>query len=273
MYSKLKIFVTLLTVMLFLLSSLVQAETASASAPLQASNLTELELTIQAELAKKSDSITITYTAKDTEDSKSYVQAIKNTIDLAQRNLEEELYWNMKDLSMNMKGSIGNITITLTPQYLTSVEQDQYVDNEVDRILKEILTPNMNNLEKEAAIHDYVVSNTSYENLDDIGHTAYSALFNKKAVCQGYAILTNKLLNKAGITSRLVVGYINDDPAQTHMWNAVSIDSNWYMLDTVFDDPTPDHPGVQSTKYFNVTNEALLKMGHTWVESDYPIAK
>ncbi|WP_261303567.1 transglutaminase domain-containing protein [Paenibacillus andongensis] len=273
MYSKFRMAIALLTMVLFLVTTNVNAETAYASSSnLQAGNLTELEETLQSELAKKPESIIITYTSRESKDSASYIQGIKNAISHTQSSLEEELFWNMKSLSYKMKGSIGNITITLKPEYLTTIEQDNFVNKEIDRILGEILTTEMTPFEKEAAIHDYVVSHTSYEDLDEIGHTAYSALYNKKAVCQGYAILTNLLLKKVGIDSKLVVGYLNDDPAQSHMWNVVNIEDNWHMLDTVFDDPAPDKPGVQSTDYFNITNESLLSLGHTWVESDYPVA-
>ncbi|OCT13260.1 hypothetical protein A8709_01135 [Paenibacillus pectinilyticus] len=276
MRNKFNVSIALFVLVMFLISTTTayaaSGSDSSTSVAVAAKDVTELEATIQSELAKKPEVITILFTAKAPKDATSYLQGVKDAIQHAQSSLNEELYWNMKSLSYKMKGSIGNLKITLEPSYLTTNEQDQFVNEEVDRILDKILTSKMTPFEKEKAIHDYVVSHTSYEDLGEIGHTAYSALYNNKAVCQGYAILTNMLLGKAGIESHLVVGYINDDPDQSHMWNEVKIDDNWYMLDTVFDDPTPDHPGVQSTDYFNVTNEALSAMGHTWEVNDYPVA-
>ncbi|OPH51232.1 hypothetical protein BC351_35055 [Paenibacillus ferrarius] len=270
MFTKFKMLVVSSAICLFVLTTSVHAEASSTQA--EVNTQPKLEQTIKEELAKKSATITITYTSKDMKDSASYLQGIRDSIDHARETVREDLFWDLKSLSYKMKGSVGNLTITLTPEYLTTAEQDAYVNKEVDRILGDILKPDMSDFQKESAIHDYVVSTTSYEDLGEIGHTAYSALYNHKAVCQGYAILTYKLLAKAGIESHLVVGYLNGDPAQTHMWNQVHIENNWYMLDTVFDDPTPDQPGVQSRAYFNVTNAALKGLGHTWVESDYPIA-
>ncbi|MDR6555135.1 transglutaminase domain-containing protein [Paenibacillus qinlingensis] len=272
MRNKLYLSLALFTLFIFMVSTTVSAATSissSTNSVVEVNDLVELEAALQEELAKKPQEITILYTAKGPTNSTSYLQGVKDTIHEAQSGLAEELFWNMKSFTYSMKGSIGKLKITLHPEYLTTLEQDQYVDEEVDRILSEIITAKMTPFEKELAIHDFVVSHTSYEDVGEIGHTAYSALYNKKAVCQGYAILTNLLLNKAGITSHLIVGYINDDVEQPHMWNEVNIEDNWYMLDTVFNDSTSN----PSMDYYNVTSKALKGMKHTWEESDYPVAE
>ena len=83
------------------------------------------------------------------------------------------------------------------------------------------------------AIHDYVVKHVSYDTSYK-AYTAYEALVNRSAVCQGYALLTYQLLKEAGIENHFVTGTGDGQP---HAWNLVKIENKWYHLDTTFDDP------------------------------------
>jgi hypothetical protein len=112
-----------------------------------------------------------------------------------------------------------------------------------------------------------VVSSLKYDvDLGDGCYSAYTALISKKAVCQAYSLLTHKLLNKAAIENRLISGKAND---RDHMWNMVRLDGAWYHLDTTFDDPIPDRPGVSSSDYFNIT-DAVMSKDHSWDTTLYP---
>ena len=69
-------------------------------------------------------------------------------------------------------------------------------------------------------------------------YSAYAALFLGRAVCQGYSLLTYKMMWEAGIEARIV-----DGEAMNHSWNMVNICGNWYHLDVTWDDPVPDVSG------------------------------
>ena len=63
----------------------------------------------------------------------------------------------------------------------------------------------------------------------------------KKAVCQGYSMLFKKMCDIAGLKSELLVGYVRTEPYQVgtagildHAWNAVWIDSAYYLLDATW---------------------------------------
>lgn len=63
----------------------------------------------------------------------------------------------------------------------------------------------------------------------------------KKAVCQGYAMLFKKMCDIAGLKSELVAGYVRTEPYQVgtagkldHAWNAVWLDSAYYLLDATW---------------------------------------
>ncbi|MEH6978148.1 transglutaminase domain-containing protein, partial [Bacillus pseudomycoides] len=109
----------------------------------------------------------------------------------------------------------------------------------------------------------HVSYDTSYK-----AYTAYEALVNRSAVCQGYTLLTYQLLKEAGIQSHIVTGM---GDGQAHAWNLVNIDGKWYHLDTTFDDPVPDKEGRVTYSYFNMSDEQLSK-DHSWDRSKYPAA-
>jgi hypothetical protein len=70
---------------------------------------------------------------------------------------------------------------------------------------------------------------------------AVKVLTDKQAVCEGYARLFKSLCDHAGIRSEIVTGYARADISRTenkfrsnHSWNAVCIDSTWYLLDATW---------------------------------------
>ena len=60
----------------------------------------------------------------------------------------------------------------------------------------------------------------------------YAALVDKKAVCQGYALLFYRLALENNIDARLIAGLGNGGP---HGWNIVKIGNCYYNLDSTWD--------------------------------------
>jgi transglutaminase/protease-like cytokinesis protein 3 len=125
----------------------------------------------------------------------------------------------------------------------------------------------MNDYEKEKTIHDYIVSNIAYDT-DLINYTAYDALTQGKAVCQGFSLLTYRMMQDVGIETRIVDGIAG---GESHVWNEVKLDGEWYHLDTTWDDPIPFVQGRVLYSYFNVTDDVLRK-DHSWQSSSFPVA-
>lgn len=80
--------------------------------------------------------------------------------------------------------------------------------------------------ERLLAAYDYLKDNVSYsQNINDIiTHTAYSAFFNGSAVCEGYAKAYKIMLDEMGIPNEIAVN-------ETHAWNMVQCDGEWYFVD------------------------------------------
>lgn len=123
--------------------------------------------------------------------------------------------------------------------------------------------------EKELALHDYLVEHVEYDTTrsGEDCHTAYGALINGTAVCDGYAESFQTLMEMVGIQCHRVVGTGNQEP---HSWNIVLLDGAWYNVDVTWDDPVGTFNTV-SHKYFNVT-DGELSQDHMWERVNYPMA-
>jgi hypothetical protein len=161
----------------------------------------------------------------------------------------------------------NEIKISFTITYLESKLQTGYVETQVQLILGEIIKPDMNVYQKEKAIHDYIVSHIAYDT-KLANYTAYAAIAKGKTVCQGFALLTYRMLADVGIESRIEEGYAG---GESHAWNAVNLEGKWFLLDTTWDDPIPFKKGRVLYNYYNVT-DAQLQKDHSWTKSAYPAA-
>ena len=121
--------------------------------------------------------------------------------------------------------------------YLSSLEQEEKVDEEVSNLLKSLDLSNKTDYQKVKAIYDYICSNVTYDhdNLNDesysLKYTAYAALINKTAVCQGYASLFYRLALDAGVDTRVISG----EAGGPHAWNIVKLNGKYYNLDSTWD--------------------------------------
>ena len=88
-------------------------------------------------------------------------------------------------------------------------------------------------------------------------YSAYGALVEGKAVCEGYAKAMQWLLTSASIPATVIRGYSTENQT-AHMWNLVEINGAHYYLDPTWND-NDKHPQYA---YFNITS-ADLKRTHT----------
>lgn len=143
------------------------------------------------------------------------------------------------------------------------------------QLANSLFAQDMPDYRKELLIHDWLVNNCRYNTQDTsapISHVAYSGLVSGNPVCQGYAEAALILFQAAGIPIDYVPGDGTNSSGKTesHAWNCVQIQGQWYMLDITWDDPT-SQGGVDTLRYdyFNLTSSALAS-DHTWVQSDFP---
>ncbi|MDR0751568.1 MAG: hypothetical protein LBF12_03140 [Christensenellaceae bacterium] len=139
-------------------------------------------------------------------------------------------------------------------------------------ILLTYLTDTMTEAEKTLAIYDALSNHMVYDNIlldiSDLpeyaetirkydGFSAYGALVNQKAVCDGMSKAFSILLAMEGIQSVKVSGIAgSEDDLQNHAWSVVLLGNEWYLTDITFGNL---HLRLDGIKYEVVDHKYLLK--------------
>lgn len=163
---------------------------------------------------------------------------------------------------------LENGTVKANANRNTISQQIASFNNKINDILK-LIPNNVSEIQKEKIIYEYLQDNIVYDykaadliysDSANASHAfdVYGAACEKKAVCEGYAELFQFLCYCVGMNATQVSGTANGGP---HMWNAVCIDSNWYMLDVTWDDGGTN--GMHYYTYFNLTTNDMVSMNHT----------
>lgn len=135
-------------------------------------------------------------------------------------------------------GGVYTYTWNFALTYYTTAEQEAEMDNAVGNLLSELNLSEKTDYKKICGIYDYICANVDYDNANlnnadyKLKFTAYAALMNKTAVCQGYAVLFYRLALELGVDARLIAGTGNGG---AHGWNIVQLGGNYYNLDSTWD--------------------------------------
>ena len=223
------------------------------------SGLRGLENTIYRDMNNRDPSFTVRIPTSEFADVKTALQAALAKNDYLREDTRGSQF---------IESSLGPITtVNFAVSYWESRAQYQYVLRRTEAIVKQITSPGMTPLQKEFAIHNYLVLHLAYDETQQ-NVSPYAALTKGTVVCQGYAMLTYLMLTEAHIKNYIVDGSAG---GQSHAWNLVLISGHWYNLDTTWDDPVPNEPGVVHYDYFNLT-DAQLRRTHTWNPKGLPVA-
>lgn len=105
--------------------------------------------------------------------------------------------------------------------------------------------------------------------------TALQVLERGAAVCEGYARLFKTLCTYAGIRSEVVSGYVRNGSNRggnrfrsNHSWNAVRIDSTWYLLDATWASGFISYQGDVFVKHYD--DSYFLALPERLIRTHYP---
>lgn len=141
----------------------------------------------------------------------------------------------------------------------------KFMQNIVNQVVEQ--TKQDSAVEKVRRIHNWLVSSVEYDSMQNSinkGHI-YGALYDKKAVCEGYARSLKYLVESVGVPCILVsgTGTNSQGVTETHAWNYVQIENKWYAVDVTWDDPIVIGEGEVSKevkyKYFLKGTTTFLK--------------
>ena len=192
--------------------------------------------------------------------------------------VDPEYYWAASQFGFGYIDSNGNGSPQRTERltsislyYVVPTNTVPDVINATEAKVSEALTwipDNATRFQIVQALHDYLVRNCVYDRsaVNEVispSRTAYGALANGKAVCQGYSLAYKLLLRRAGVPAV----YVGSDSMQ-HAWNMVQMENNgWYHVDVTWDDPilhTSTYPEGNDGGYFrDVSHELFLRCDST----------
>lgn len=154
----------------------------------------------------------------------------------------------------------GNDTIVEFYSVFSADECEKYINTFNKKINETVLSvgDNMSEYEREKYIHDKLLENCTYKKgVTGSGDgwqyfSAYGAIVEGEAVCEGYAKSMQILLSQLGIECYIIRG---EGEGVGHMWNVVKLGGEWYHLDPTWND-TDD---IINYEYFNVNTEMITK--------------
>ena len=132
--------------------------------------------------------------------------------------------------------------ISFSMWYCDTLDQEKLLDNKINEVLTELDIDDKDDYTKIQAIYDYICTHVEYDSeaywLDSndpdawLARSAYAALINGRALCQGYANLLYRMMLEVGIDSRIILG---THSGEGHGWNIVKIGDVYYNLDVTED--------------------------------------
>lgn len=220
----------------------------------------------------------------DTELKKEYQSAIEALVyenpDIFYLDVTK-MYINIEKIT-KITGTRYNVFIDNgnEPTYLASgfysKEDIKIYENQIEQVKEQVLSniADKNNYEKIKTIHNYLIDTIEYEDTITQNHIydIYGALINKKCVCEGYAKTFQYLMNEIGIENTIVIGTGTNSRNQTesHAWNYVKLDGEWYAVDVTWDDPIITGGGRLTNKS---RYKYFLKGSETMDEQHNPLGR
>ena len=184
--------------------------------------------------------------------------------------------------------AIGTIKLRLSEYsfYSDSDKKQEMIsalNERVDVIVKKASSLT-SDYEKVLFVHNEIVNTTVYDtesasslsgdgmtHEQQMTHTAYGALVNHSAVCDGYSKAFGIILTALDIENLYVTGY---GKTTAHAWSCVKIGGEFYYIDLTWDDPSavnlPTKNNVTYT-YFAMTTEQLERTHTIDDHFTYPV--
>lgn len=137
-----------------------------------------------------------------------------------------------------LSNGVHTVEIAYHLTYYTTAEQEAELDALATDLLADLNLWDASDREKISGIYDWMCQNITYDDStpvdenDMLRYTAYAALKNRTAVCQGYAALFYRLALELGVDTRIIPGTGN---GARHAWNIVELDGAYYNLDATWD--------------------------------------
>ena len=146
------------------------------------------------------------------------------------------------------------------------IEMKATTEYQVQQVVSQIQPEGKTDYEIVCAVNEYLCDTVYYPEskpYEPVTHTAYGALYNGCAVCEGYACAAKLLLSACGVESDIEVGDCIEGGG--HAWNLVKVDGVWYQLDVCWND------GCGDREMYFLVDDAYMLTSRTWDYDEYPV--
>lgn len=167
-----------------------------------------------------------------------------------------ELFWleTHMNYSYNGSGDVTEVTVLFNSTGSSLRQSQQNFENAVAKVLTKANTFS-SDIDKVKYVHDYLTNIIDYTYNAPLNQSPYSALVLGKTVCAGYAKAFQYCMMKLEIPTAYIVG----EAGESHAWNLVKLDGEYYNMDVTWDDPISNPPTTYYYNYFNVTDSVLSR--------------
>lgn len=148
---------------------------------------------------------------------------------------------------MNLNSAIlirKDTTLHFRISYLLDREKLDLMEKKASEIADSLGVRGKSDYRKVKAVQEYMTSHFLYDySLKNF--TDYDGVTTGTMVCQGYALLTYRLLWELDIPCRIITGV---SQGEAHGWNLVRVAGKWYCMDTTWDSKTETEDAAR--RYF-----------------------
>ena len=181
--------------------------------------------------------------------------------DVYQRlKLDEPLLWFVVSYTYRFYPQASHVEFL--PEYLFDKqkirEHRQAIDSRIARLVRPL--QGRSALEKELAIHDFLLENVRYDKLKKAySHEIIGPLTQGVGVCEGIAKTVKVLCDACGVECIVALSHDNPDRGvkYRHAWNLVKLEGKWYHLDATFDNSL--QRGEKRYDYCNLDDKRIFR--------------
>lgn len=167
--------------------------------------------------------------------------------------------------------SKNRIKIDFTIRYRMNRTQEKWMLTEIEQTLAAIIRPQMSNLEKILAVHDYIVRTYDYDlHTQGSPYAVYTFMKEKHGVCMAYALLFEKMMEQLEIPCYYVIGKADGEGNNGHAWNMVELEGHWYHIDVTWDDIGSKSSAREIRYRYFLLSDEIMQRDHQWNLDDYP---
>lgn len=242
---------------------------------------------VRSAMVARSATVTVTVDVPSSTDYRSYAHSLIKGAFQETGNPQEGGYlsraWKGYRIGMTKVGT-SRYTYEYTITYETTAAQERQLMSAVDSALASLGVSNVYTMyEKTRIIYNFICGRVTYGDPGTSSpQSAYAAMIDRTAVCEGVAQLAYLMLSKAGVPVRYISGYGKSDP---HGWNIVQMDDGlWYNIDATWDlgeweywyeyflkgdDSFPNHTRWQFDDVFEDTTSSSFYAAHPMGSGTY----